>query len=264
MAYPEVALHCGETEVKIAPERGALITSLTVAGRELLYLDRETFDDPALNVRGGIPVLFPNAGRLLDDRFDLAGTTLRQHGFARAKKWRVTEKSDDRIRLVLDRDEEIRGSFPFSFSAEITVLVLPHGLQTELLVMNLGDAPIPISPGWHPYFACPADAKAEVSCDLPEFMPESMKDLPDFDTSFGLIPPLTGRGIFNIPGIGNLALSFSPEMHHLQFWSQPGRDFVCIEPFAGPPNALNVDNQRLVVPPHRGRLLFFRIELPAS
>lgn len=264
MAFPEVALNCGQTEVKIAPGRGALITSLSVAGRELLYLDRETFEDPAQNVRGGIPILFPNAGRLTDDRFDLTGTSLRQHGFARNRKWRVTEQSDDRIRMVLDRDEEIRNSFPFSFSAEITVLVLSHGVQTELLVMNLGDAPIPVAPGWHPYFACPAAAKAGVSCDLPEFMPESMKDLPDFDTSFGLIPPLTGRGMFNIPGIGTLSLTFSPEMRHLQFWSQPEKDFVCIEPFAGPPNALNIESQRLIVRPHSGRVLFFRIELPPA
>ena len=59
-----ITLTEGDTRVEIAPARGALVTRLVVKGQELLYLDRATLDDPSKNVRGGIPVLFPFAGRL--------------------------------------------------------------------------------------------------------------------------------------------------------------------------------------------------------
>ena len=41
---------------------GGIVTRFAAFGRELLYLDRKTFADPAANVRGGNPVLFPSPG----------------------------------------------------------------------------------------------------------------------------------------------------------------------------------------------------------
>src|SRR5688572_9594273 len=70
----------------IAPQRGALLTSWQIAGRELLYMDDSTLHDTTKNVRGGIPVLFPSPGKLLSDTFAYKGrigTDLKQHGFAR-------------------------------------------------------------------------------------------------------------------------------------------------------------------------------------
>ncbi len=42
---------------RICPERGGIVTSFASHGRELLYLDKETFENTEANVRGGIPVL---------------------------------------------------------------------------------------------------------------------------------------------------------------------------------------------------------------
>jgi len=41
------------SRVVIAPQRGALVTSFSVGGRELLYLDESTLSDATKNVRGG-------------------------------------------------------------------------------------------------------------------------------------------------------------------------------------------------------------------
>ncbi len=71
--------------VTIVPGRGAIITRFRVGERELLYLDESTLRDPAKNVRGGIPLLFPSPGRLTGDRFERDGRSgsMKQHGFAR-------------------------------------------------------------------------------------------------------------------------------------------------------------------------------------
>ena len=88
--FEESTIQHGEVLAKVAPNRGAIVTSLVVAGREVLYLDRQTFTDPSKNVRGGIPVLFPFAGKLSDGVFQPANTKMNQHGFGRNLPWTVT------------------------------------------------------------------------------------------------------------------------------------------------------------------------------
>lgn len=251
-------LEAGGVSARVAPERGAIVTSLVVAGRELLYLDEATLADPAQNVRGGIPVLFPYAGKLADGRFLHAGTTMKQHGFGRNKPWEVRERRRDFLRLSLAQDADTRAQYPYGYEAEYGVTLLPRGLLVEILAHNTGDRPLPISPGWHPYFRCPAAAKAQVRGDVSGFSADKLGNDREFD--FGLPPPATGRARFEVPGLGALRLSFSPAMRHMQFWSQPGKDFICLEPFWGPNNTVNTE-RRLDVPAGQARELWMRIEL---
>ena len=74
--FAEIAIVSGCTQAKIAPARGGLLTSFSVDNTEIFYLDRETFNDVIKNVRGGIPLLFPNAGPLKVSLYNLP-----QHGF---------------------------------------------------------------------------------------------------------------------------------------------------------------------------------------
>ena len=78
-----------EARVEVIPSRGALVTRMNVAGDELLYLDESTVVDLSKNVRGGIPVLFPTAGKLPGDTYPAGrqSYTMQQHGFARRLPW---------------------------------------------------------------------------------------------------------------------------------------------------------------------------------
>jgi galactose mutarotase-like enzyme len=248
----------GDVSAQVVPERGALVTSLRVGGVDVLFLDPATLEDPAKNVRGGIPLLFPYAGKLVDERLVHTGTAMKQHGFGRNKAWVVKERGPDFVRLSLAQDADTRAQFPYDYVAEHTVSILPRGLHLELMVHNTGTRALPLSPGWHPYFRCPAAQKAAVRSDLAGFTPDKLGDDREFD--FGLEAPARGRARFEVPGLGGLRLSFSPLMRHLQFWSQPGRDFICLEPFHGPANTVNTD-WRLDVPPGRAQDLWMRIEL---
>src|SRR5438132_2165715 len=66
---------------EVVPERGGLVTRFRVQGRGLLYLDEATLADRSKNVRGGVPVLFPIAGKAPE------GGAMKQHGFARNRAW---------------------------------------------------------------------------------------------------------------------------------------------------------------------------------
>ena len=115
MPLEEIVVEHGGVAARVMPERGAIVTACRVGGRELLYMDRATLLDPGKSVRGGIPLLFPFAGRLDGDRLVHAGSTMKQHGFARNRQWSVIEQSPGAVRLGLDCDAETRGVYPHDF-----------------------------------------------------------------------------------------------------------------------------------------------------
>jgi galactose mutarotase-like enzyme len=247
-----IVLEAGEVRAEIVPERGALVTSLRVAGRELLYLDRATLDDPSKNVRGGIPLLFPFAGKLAGGVLALTGTTMKQHGFARDRAWQVTEQRDTDARMTLAADDATRALYPYDFTAHHRALLLPRGLQLELTLIA-GAAALPVSPGWHPYFAIDGD-KARVHGDGVA----AGRFADDRETDTGIVAPLDGRSRFANPA---LELEASPELRHLQLWTLPGKPFVCIEPFFGPAGTIDSD-ARGWVPAGAARTFWMRILSP--
>ncbi len=93
-AFEEISISSGATQVRIAPERGGLVTSFSIHNAETLYLDRGTFNDENKNIRGGIPLLFPNAGPLKGGLYNLP-----QHGFARRMPWNVIGQNHNSITL---------------------------------------------------------------------------------------------------------------------------------------------------------------------
>ncbi len=258
MSATTICLSAGGVTAEVCPERGAILARLVVGGRDVLYLDRATLDDPGKNVRGGVPVLFPFAGKLEGDRFLPAGTTMKQHGFGRNVAWAVVDKRDDALRMQLDANDTTRAQYPYAFVVSHTVRLLPRGVELELLVENRGDHALPLSPGWHPYFNCPAPQKKELAADVAGFTSGQVGDDREFD--FGLPAPPSGRARFVVPSLGRLSLESSPEMRHLQFWSQPGKPFVCLEPFFGPAGTVNGERAD-VLAAGRCRAYWTRIEL---
>jgi galactose mutarotase-like enzyme len=258
MSYQTFLLAMDRTRAEIVPERGALLTRLTVDGRDVLYMDYDTLADPSKSVRGGVPLLFPFAGALPDDRFTPAGTTIKQHGFGRNRAWRVVHQGQDRVRVRLESDDATRAVWPWDFAAEQTVRLLARGVQIDLVVENRGDSPMPAAPGWHPYFVCPTGQKREMQLDLPGYRPDLVSDDAVFD--FGLAPAVGSRVRCQVPWLGGFTLEFSPRMRHVQLWSQPGKSFVCIEPFWGPAGAV-LGPGRDEIPPGAAHDYWMRVEL---
>jgi galactose mutarotase-like enzyme len=237
----------GDVRAEVVPERGALVTALRVGTRDVLYLDPETLADPTKNVRGGIPLLFPFAGKLVDETLALTGTKMKQHGFARNRAWTVSERAAGSLTMTLAADAETRAQFPFDFTAHHRVMIVPGGIQLELAIIA-GNRDVPVSPGWHPYFAIARAEKAAVR-------PGTTDDDHEFDVGFAA--PIDGRSRFTPPGI---ALEASPDLRHLQMWSQPGKPFVCIEPFFGPAGTINTE-QRGWVRAGTARTFWMRIRV---
>ena len=167
------------------------------------------------------------------------------HGFARDLEWDVETHSVNSHRMALEVGPDILANYPFPHRLTQTTTVTTGELALALDVENQSAEPMPVAPGWHPYFRCPGNRKTGVRYDLAEFPYDQLSNK-TYD--FGMEPPTASVVNFDIPTEGGISLSFSPGFRHLQFWTLPDREFVCVEPWDGPANVINSAQRRLVPP----------------
>jgi galactose mutarotase-like enzyme len=250
MAVPMPSrLRHGTTTVSVLPERGALVSAIAVNGVDLLYLEAATLDSPTGAVRGGIPLLFPFAGELQDGLLLASGTRIGRHGFGRRKPWQIVTCTDDTIAMRLLPDADTRAEYPFEFEATEVVTALPDGVRIDLHVENHGGQPLPIAPGWHPYFPCPSDLKR--SCLDQVLAPSDYASVDPVACDANIPSPEGGTLAFALPGVGTITLTFTDALKTLEVWTLPGKDFVCIEPWCGKSNAINTADRVTITPGER-------------
>ncbi len=242
-----------ESEVVLAPSRGALVTRFFDGTRELLYLDQASFLDTSKNVRGGVPVLFPSPGKLENDHWSRGGKggALKQHGFARNAAWKVVQtdvSSRAQATLSLESGEETRKDYPFDFRVELTWSLRGGTLRAGITVANTGDEPMPYGFGFHPYFLAPLGEKAGARIDTSatrvwDNVEKRERPLgrlylggPEQDLHL-LDHPATSSAL-HLPR-GTVAVDGSPQFKRWVIWTLPEKEFICLEPWTCPGNALN-------------------------
>jgi len=248
--FEEISILSGATQAKIAPKRGGLVTSLSINNIEILYLDRETFNDITQNVRGGIPLLFPNAGLLKGGLYNL-----RQHGFARKMPWNVIRQNQNSITLQLLSNEETRVNYPFDFEMKLKVEIAENKLTHSLTVRNTGDEPMPTAYGMHPYFEIPQEAKRRLITNIRGFNPQEINWMEEFDNPFinpGLVVVQMSRKEITIESDPNI-------FKFVRIWHQAGKNFICIEPWTRDNFALCDPNQSLWIKPNESVTLSITI-----
>jgi len=237
--------------VSVAPERGGIITSIVLAGREILFMNRETFGNPEKNVRGGIPNLFPFSGPATDGIRERYPELTRQHGFARnADAWTCVPLPDGRrgFRETLASDSATRSVFPFAFEyASEGEFSDDSALTIRQVVSNTGAEPMPVSMGLHPYFAAVHDRRRDVRFDFPggERVAREYGHWTNGGTTKIDNPGALAVGI---PGLGTIRMEVSPEYRKVFVWSEgPEDDYVCIEPVMRDDGGLVADPE--MIPP---------------
>lgn len=264
----------GETKAAIAPQRGGIVRSFFTRGRELLYLDEATLHDPKANVRGGVPILFPTPGKLEGDTWARAGKTgsLKQHGFARNLPWTVVSRTESSARLRIESSDATRVAYPWEFGFEITFSVTASMLRLDLAIENRGDAPMPFGVGFHPYFRlADADkAAASIATTASRAFDNTVKrdvDLPRIALAAKEVDlhlhGHEGGALELVDGPRRLAVKASPEMSQWVVWTLAGKDFVCLEPWTGPGNAMNTGKGLVTLAPSTSARMWMAIECVA-
>lgn len=234
---PRWRLSDGKTYVELAPSRGAIVTAFVVEDLPVLYMDEATLLDPSKSVRGGVPLLFPIAGKPPE------GSPLKQHGFARTMEWKlksaVADDATARVECVLASTPDTLALWPFPFEATLAVSLFDRRMMLEFSFRNTGTQPMPLHFGIHPYFV--VGEKALVNVEGAEGMAfdnvsRVNREVSAIDFAAGEVDlhfsPFDRRGTTLTRGDGKrVTLSWTEQFDTLVLWTLPGKPFVCVEPW---------------------------------
>ncbi len=292
-------------EVAFVPEAGMVGCSLKHHGEELLGQRgglRNYVDDRSTM---GIPFLHPWANRLAETRFQVAGRTVDLdlaspppsvdpngkpiHGLlAAAGGWRVErrESTDSggtlSARLDFGADRRRLEAFPFPHTVLIEVSLDRSILKISTTVEATGEASVPISFGYHPYFRLPGIERPEWQIEIPvrerldldrDMIPSGEREpvtveagrlgSRTFDDAYTAPPdsaPLVLEG-----GGRRIEVALGPGYPYTQVYAPADDDVVALEPMTAPTNALIRGGPELtLVPPGQSYRADFSIRVLGS
>lgn len=253
-----------QSRASILPQRGGIVLSWTVGDEEIFYLDRERFANPELSIRGGIPLLFPICGNLVDDSYSWQGRIykLNQHGFARNMPWSVTDHQTEgaaALTVTLESNEQTQAAYPFPFRLDYIYTLKGYELELRFRHSNLGNEPMPFASGIHPYFFAPDKNKLSFNLPAQQYVAKGETTPQAFDGQFDFdrdeidiaLMPLSSQVATVTDSARNLELTLTYDTHYstLVFWTVKGKDFYCLEPWTSPRNAMNTGENLLRVNP---------------
>ncbi len=269
----EVSSGNGDLRVTVIPELAMLGVSLRHRGEEMLgrrggvgaYADRGS--------TMGIPLLYPWANRLSDlaaaglmvdresslVRIDV-GTGLPIHGLSlRRAPWSVRVESTGRAATVagtlsFDSSSALGRAFPYPHTLEVGYRMGDAALDITTTVVPTGAAALPISFGFHPYFAPPGAPRSrwELRASVTSRLELDDRVLPTgrVTEATGVDGPLGDRVLddaFTVRAPAEFVLSagdreilvrFGPGYPITQLYAPMGEDLIAIEPMTAPADAL--------------------------
>ncbi|HMK72784.1 MAG TPA: aldose 1-epimerase [Myxococcaceae bacterium] len=267
-------LTAGDLEAVFLPGFGMLGASLRLRGEELLGRIEDLDTAAAKGSTAGIPLLYPWANRLAGLRYRAAGLEvvldpaspilhlddrgLPIHGVPWAQlAWEATAAAPDALRARLDwTASALLAVFPFRHRVELDVGLRPDGLTVATTVTALGDGPVPVSFGFHPYFSLTGMDRARWRLLLPSLRrlaldprgiptgeeadaPPVDAELDDraWDDGFALHEP--GRAALALAGAGRrITVELLSGYRFAQVFAPRDKPFVALEPMTAPANAL--------------------------
>ncbi|WP_127530875.1 aldose epimerase family protein [Paenibacillus kobensis] len=262
------------SSVTLCPERGGIAISCKLNDTELFYLDESTFLDPNANIRGGNPILFPISGQLANSQYEWNGQTykMRNHGVARTSAWETVSRSDEgqaSVTLRLTSNASTRESYPFDFELDFTYSLRGGKLYIEQSYRNTGSEPMPMYPGFHPYFtaedkniAYETDASRYIDYnDMIEKPFTGSIDLSGLVESVTLLDPVRPEIAFPVSGGHTVRMTYSSHFKYVVLWSVEGKPFICVEPWMAKTGELNAQQELVIVQPGETLLAALTIEL---
>jgi galactose mutarotase-like enzyme len=241
-------------KAEILPDYGGMVVRLQVDGHDVLYFDETGITDSPLT-SGGIPVLFPFAGKTKNDTYEIGGKKfyMPMHGLVKNRSFAIKDLSGSSITLWIKEDETILSrNYPFFHTLEITYQIKKDTLVITARVENHSQQPMPHAIGWHPYFKA-SDGKQiklthymEIHYDyvhLKDFeAPESIELNKDWDDVF--CQPQRGEYslVNTLDGYKVRCIMDKAYRTIVVYTGKPGS--VCVEPWCGIPDSI-----------HNGRML---------
>jgi galactose mutarotase-like enzyme len=246
-------------------ERGAELASLRVGGDEVIWQSRPEVWS------GSAPILFPIVGRLKGGAFTHLGRRyeLAKHGLVRTRELAVEQRTLDTVTLLMGADDETRASYPFEFEFRVTFSLIPRGLRVAYEVLNLGDEEMLFSLGSHPAIRLDLETAPlqdyYVELSEPEtlgryrivdgLLSHTKEPFLNSEREIPLSAELFEQDALIFRSIRSESVAVRCRRNarvvrvdtggapDLGLWAKPGADYVCVEPWWGHDDPMDVDGE---------------------
>jgi aldose 1-epimerase len=252
-----IVLSAAGDRVEIDPRDGGRLTSLVAGGKERLLAHPPESTAPAALLWGCF-FMAPWVGRLAEGTLPWEGRIYRFpqnfgghaiHGLVFDKEFSVEERTDSSVALNRDLRE---GGWPFGGSVLYRVELAPGRLTLSARVAA-SEASMPVSVGWHPYFARPQEGDLSITVNSDHVLETSDDLIPTGrlipvagDTDLREGPALGERRLDHVYALARppaivawpdleLKLDFAPPIETIVVYTPPHA--ACVEPQTAWPNA---------------------------
>lgn len=253
-------------DMRISLKNGSLTAEIETFGAELKSIRNEDTGieylwqgDPAVWADSA-PFLFPVVARQLDDSYLLDGReyTMPMHGFAKAREFTVTNRSENSVAMTFCEDAETLGWYPFRFRVTSVFTLTDSTLTVQRRIENRSDAVMPYSMGEHPGYNVPLTPNERAEDYRLIFSSEENAERWYLDDEIicGSEPGLSGRelpvtrtmfdrGALIFKGLKSESVTLCSktgphgltvdlrDFGFLGIWAKPAAPYVCIEPWNG-------------------------------
>ncbi len=240
-----------------------LTVKISTMGAEMKSIQtsdgKEHLHQPDNFWQGQAPVLFPICGSPAEGKITVAGKDypMKSHGFARFSEFDIKEKTETSVIFVLNSNSETKLSYPYDFELYITYTLLDNSIDIGYEVINKSTGKMFFSIGSHDGYLCPGGlGNYEIHFEKNEskkpiiyetgLVPEenlstcdghSVLALTDrlFDDSVTVVYSDVDSSFVTLKSTKTgeeTKVSFEG-CENLLIWTEPGSEFVCIEPWCG-------------------------------
>lgn len=258
-------LHTIENELLtcMIESNGAEIRSLKnkVTGEEYIWqIDESVWGSSS-------PVLFPAIGKIKESKVILEGKEYQmpKHGIVRNNDdLEFRQLSTSACCFTLNSSSKTKIQYPFDFSFSIEFSLKANRLMMNYIVENKDSVPMNFACGGHTAYACPLDAKTELSDYVVEFpnqekleshtlgdsglLSNQKRNIEINNSTLTLSDTLFNQDALIFSNINHDSVRLRKKgeekgivVHfqgypNLALWSKPKADYVCIEPWLGLPD----------------------------
>ena len=157
-------------EAVILPDFGGMVAQLRIHGRNVLRMYYEKLGLSNV-LAGGIPIMFPFAGRCRNEEAVFNGQTypMPMHGFAKDLPFQTGAVNQSSCEVTLSSSAHTLHFYPFEFSLAVVYAIVDNAFRTTFRIQNLSGKRMPFALGTHPYFLTTDRAQTEFSFGLKEY-----------------------------------------------------------------------------------------------
>ena len=256
MTSPLEIVSTSGSRALISPIGAELISLKTDAGKEILYQKDGGWDRQS-------PLLFPVVGQIQNGGYEIDGThyPMEIHGFLRDLNLSIIEHTSNKIVLEVTENNKTLLSYPFKFHVSVSYEFVGATLVVCTKATNTDDRTAPFSFGYHPGFIWPLDpytAKEDHVITFEKDEPKLINDVLNWHGGGSITSPVSDRRlnlsdelftrfltvVLDKPNSTSVTYGTGTDsgpsimvdfenLPLLAFWSRPGGNWVCIEPWDG-------------------------------